>query len=96
MILFSLQYGNQVHENYKVASHREDKLRSIENHGSLGSSSLYIKSRVAMDFTGPGGRVVANPNEALGVAIEEGHHWRVSTMITFCRQQYVLAVLSLV
>ena len=31
-----------------------------------------------MDFTGNGGRIVNDPNEALGVAIEEVHHWRVS------------------
>jgi len=37
-----------------------------------------VKSRVAMDFSGEQGRVVADPNEALGVAFEEGYNWRVS------------------
>ena len=37
-----------------------------------------MKSRVAMDFSGERGRVVADPNEALGVAFEEGYNWRVS------------------
>ena len=41
------------------------------------SSALYVKSRVAMDFSGEQGRVVADPNEALGVAFEEGYNWRV-------------------
>ena len=35
-------------------------------------------ARVPMDFTGAGGRIVNDPNEALGVAIEEVHNWRVS------------------
>jgi len=30
-----------------------------------------------MDFSGEQGRVVADPNEALGVAFEEGYNWRV-------------------
>jgi len=41
---------------------------------------LYVKSRVAMDFSGEHGRVVADPNEALGVAFEEGYNWRVGFM----------------
>ena len=52
--------------------------------------NLYVKSRVAMDFTAKtGGRVVDDPNEAIGVAIEEGQEWRVSTPhtpITTCSQ----------
>ena len=43
-----------------------------------------MKSRVAMDFSGERGRVVADPNEALGVAYEEGYNWRVSLML-YCR-----------
>jgi len=42
------------------------------------SGALYVKSRVAMDFSGDQGRVVADPSEALGVAFEEGYNWRVS------------------
>ena len=38
---------------------------------------LNVRARVAMDFTGHGGRVVDDPIEAVGVAIEEGQHWRV-------------------
>jgi len=44
------------------------------------SGPLYVKSRVAMDFSGERGRVVADPNEALGVAFEEGYNWRVSAV----------------
>jgi len=47
--------------------------RCLQNTGLL-----YMKSRVAMDFSGERGRVVADPNEALGVAFEEGYNWRVS------------------
>jgi len=35
-----------------------------------------------MDFSGEQGRVVADPNEALGVAFEEGYNWRVSRFTT--------------
>jgi hypothetical protein len=72
------KYGSQVRENYCNAVKREEKLTSIENRHVFtgGQENLYVKSRVAMDFTGPGGRVVDDPNEAVGVAIEEGHSWR--------------------
>jgi len=43
---------------------------------------LYVKNRVAMDFSGNRGHVVDDPNEALCVAIEEGHHWRVGTAVS--------------
>lgn len=53
-----------------------------------------MKSRVAMDFTGTGGRVVDDPNEAIGVAIEEGHQWRVRTCTsTLTRFYYIYVVI---
>ena len=37
----------------------------------------WSQNRVAMDFSGPdGGRVIEDPNEAEGAAIEEAHGWR--------------------
>ena len=40
---------------------------------------LYVKQRVPLDFSATAGpRVVSDPNEALGVAIEEESSWRVS------------------
>ena len=40
--------------------------------------SLYVKQRVPLDFSASAGpRVVSDPNEALGVAIEEESNWRV-------------------
>ena len=38
---------------------------------------LYVKERVAMDFSGQEGRVVGDPGEALGAALEEAYNWRV-------------------
>jgi len=73
-----VKYGSQLRENFKAALKLEDKLQKIENKDAVipGKEPVSVKSRVAMDFTGPGGRVVADPNEALNVALEEAHHWR--------------------
>ncbi len=47
-----------------------------------GGPSLYVKSRVAVDFSSRAGpRVVSDPNEAIGVAIEEESKWRVSSFL---------------
>ena len=40
-----------------------------------------------MDFTGHGGRVIDDPNEALGVALEEAQHMRVSEHVIDDRNQ---------
>jgi len=54
------------------------------------SGPLYVKSRVAMDFSGERGRVVADPNEALGVACEEGYNWRVGCLP--CRYKILFSI----
>ena len=46
--------------------------------GVQGKIKTEVKSRVAMDFTGNEGRIITDPNEALGVAIEEAQQMRVS------------------
>ena len=35
-----------------------------------------IRSRVAMDFTGPYGRIVEDPQEAKAIAVAEGYFWK--------------------
>lgn len=80
------QYGTQLRDNYKGSTSYSEQLRGIEDdspystleEGSAGTA------RVAMDFTGPGGRVVEDPTEAQAVAIAEVHHWRVSSLHTVC------------
>ena len=76
------QYGPLLRENYVAAVKREDKLHNMANvqENISGPEKLYVKQRVPMDFTGTGGRVVADPNEAIGVAYEEARHWRVSVV----------------
>lgn len=39
--------------------------------------SVSDNTLVAMDFSGHAGRVIENPREALSVALEEAHAWRV-------------------
>jgi len=39
-----------------------------------------------MDFSGERGRVVVDPNEALSVAFEEGHNWRVGFLLIIFRE----------
>ena len=64
-------------DNYKESTSYIDRLKSIEN--QCGSSEAVSSgTRVPMDFTGPGGRVVEDPCEARAVAIAEAHNWRVS------------------
>lgn len=74
----SFQHGGMLQENHRAAMRNEDKLRTMESRAA--GQGTYIKSRVAMDFTGSDSRVVTDPNEALSVAIEEGSHWIVSTI----------------
>ena len=79
--MFFLQYSSTLKENFKAACRREEKLRSIENHQrhTMHGHGLYVKQRVPLDFSATAGpRVVSDPNEALGVAIEEESSWRVS------------------
>ncbi len=50
----------------------------------MQDNPLYVKERVAMDFSGQEGRVVGDPGEALGAAMEEAYNWRVSCAIASC------------
>ena len=83
-ILFSKNYpGNLFFKYYVQCKTITVPVRKFHVYVSLyvilqSNSPLYMKSRVAMDFSGDRGRVVADPNEALGVAFEEGYNWRVS------------------
>ncbi|ELU15451.1 hypothetical protein CAPTEDRAFT_176380 [Capitella teleta] len=69
-----IKYGNQLRDNFQAALHAEERLNHAESPSD--QCAMNVKSRVAMDFTGRGGRVVDDPNEALGVAVEEAHQWR--------------------
>ncbi|XP_013407727.1 growth factor receptor-bound protein 14 isoform X2 [Lingula anatina] len=71
-----VKFGSKLRENYKTAMRREEKAKLAENGHGLPGQKNDVKSRVAMDFTGHKGRVIDDPNEAIGVAIEEGQHWR--------------------
>lgn len=73
-----IKFGSQLRENFRAKVKVDNRLQSIENkNNKLQNDVLYVKNRVAMDFSGDRGHVVDDPNEALCVAIEEGHHWRL-------------------
>lgn len=72
-----IKFGSQLRENFRAKVKVDTRLQSIENRNSKLQDELYVKNRVAMDFSGEQGHVVDDPNEALCVAIEEGHNWRV-------------------
>lgn len=46
--------------------------------------SVSDNTLVAMDFSGHAGRVIENPREALSVALEEAHAWRVRGLHLAC------------
>lgn len=46
--------------------------------------SVSDNTLVAMDFSGHAGRVIENPREALSVALEEAHAWRVRGLHSAC------------
>lgn len=74
-----VKYGSQLRENLKMSIRYDNNLQSEEKdrlHDTLKKSEEFGISRVPMDFTGNGGRIVNDPNEALGVAIDEVHQWR--------------------
>lgn len=73
-----VKFGCQLRDNYKSALRYDEKLVNGEegNMQSKKENRVSVRPRVAMDFTGPGGRVVDDPNEALGVAMEEAKWWR--------------------
>lgn len=71
MALRLVKYGKRLNDNYESAKDRESKMNSKPSYGRANTDM------VAMDFTGSsGGRVIDDPFEALGVAIEEGAAWR--------------------
>lgn len=74
-----VKYGAQLRENLRLTLRCDDSSSASDSgtpHDNTNTGLLYVKSRVAMDFSGEQGRVVADPNEALGVAYEEGYNWR--------------------
>ncbi|CAH1789160.1 unnamed protein product, partial [Owenia fusiformis] len=72
------KYGTVLRDNYHAAQRRQEKLKNATKGTSAikSASPSLMKSRVAMDFTGHEGRIVNDPNEALGVAVQEGQKWR--------------------
>jgi len=85
-----VKYGSQLRENLRLTLKCDDTVKSSDTNDNTkqSNSPLYMKSRVAMDFSGDRGRVVADPNEALGVAFEEGYNWRKKAALrNTCTQQ---------
>ncbi|CAD5117755.1 DgyrCDS6502 [Dimorphilus gyrociliatus] len=71
MALRLVKYGKQLNDDYEAAVVREGKIQSKPSYGRANTDM------VAMDFTGSsGGRVIDDPFEAFGVAIEEAAAWR--------------------
>jgi hypothetical protein len=78
-----LQYGPQLSDNFKKAVHSENAFIQSQYQEARRDNPLYVKERVAMDFSGQEGRVVGDPGEALGAAMEEAYNWRVSSIKAF-------------
>ncbi|XP_058534135.1 growth factor receptor-bound protein 10 isoform X2 [Ochotona princeps] len=67
-----LKYGMLLYQNYRIPQQRKALLAPF----ATPVRSVSENSLVAMDFSGPSGRVIDNPAEAQSAALEEGHAWR--------------------
>nr|KAF6295755.1 growth factor receptor bound protein 7 [Myotis myotis] len=68
------KYGVQLYKNYQQAQSRHLRPSCV---GFPPLRSVSDNTLVAMDFSGHTGRIIENPQEALSVALEEAHAWRV-------------------
>ncbi|XP_042199115.1 growth factor receptor-bound protein 7 isoform X1 [Callorhinchus milii] len=73
--LFKL--GSQLCVNYQLSQQRQEQQEWLK---SSPPRNLSETSLVAMDFSGCTGRVIANPEEAWTVALEEGQTWRKKSL----------------
>ncbi|XP_078655816.1 growth factor receptor-bound protein 14-like isoform X2 [Branchiostoma floridae x Branchiostoma belcheri] len=75
----SFKNGNKIQHEWNLGSYRQRVLMQesqAKEEWARSPQGPGGKNRVAMDFTGYRGRVIANPNEAVAVAVEEGQSWR--------------------
>ncbi|XP_049822455.1 growth factor receptor-bound protein 14 isoform X2 [Aethina tumida] len=81
------KYGKQLKENYKAFKNKQAESLNHREYNSFTVPHVRVtkstkkkdesvRSRVAMDFTGPVGRIVEDPQEARAIAVAEGYSWK--------------------
>uniref|UniRef100_A0A1B6MKK1 SH2 domain-containing protein n=2 Tax=Graphocephala atropunctata TaxID=36148 RepID=A0A1B6MKK1_9HEMI len=71
------KYGKQLRENYRAFKNKQQmETLNPRDYSSYTVPNESVRSRVAMDFTGPTGRIVEDPKEARAIALAEGNTWK--------------------
>lgn len=70
------KYGKQLRENYRAFKNKQIDSLNTRDYSSYTVPNESVRSRVAMDFTGPTGRIVEDPKEARAIAQAEGNTWK--------------------
>jgi len=73
------QGGEKLRESFRQSRTKmatDSRNQSPKEYSSHQLPNESIRSRVAMDFTGPYGRIVEDPQEAKAIAVAEGYFWK--------------------